>query len=524
MSNRSNGFSFPHPRLIRDFPARLPVVPMILALLGAWFGFANPMLHVPAAIVLLPMALIMAAANAQTGREAARLGFLTALPAYSAALYWLAIPVHDHGGLPWILALPCPVLVGAVLAAYASVFCVLSHRAKKADHVLGSVFAAASWTGLELARNTLLTGFPWLTLSSALSPWPWAIGLSAWIGAFGLSGILVGICHALVMGRGLWKLAAIPLAVVCLLPAMVRQSAPPSNTASAVLIQGNIDQGQKWEPKLQSSILKTYLDLSHEAVAAHHPDIVVWPETAMPLYYQDGGPLAESVRATVDALNTPFMMGSPAYSSPQGKNQPKFVLHNRAYLLDEKGQTLSWYDKEHLVPFGEYVPLGQWLPFVTKLVQGDYEFRPGANYAPLRTGKLSLGTLICYEAIFPELAQKRVEQGANVLVNISNDAWFGHSSAPRQHLHLAILRAVEQNRSILRATNTGVTTFIAPTGRLHEQSEPFAPNFLRKGDIPLLTGTTFYHDHFQLVHWSFLALIAGLFPVVGHSRKYHPHK
>ncbi len=513
MSNRSNGFSFPLPRSIRDFPAHIPFGLMTLALLGGWFGFANPVLHVPPAVLLLPSALILAARQAESMKEAARLGFLTALPAYTAALYWLAIPVHDYGGLPWALALPCPALVGAVLAAYAAVFCLLLHRVK-ADHGLGALFAAALWAGLELARNTLLTGFSWLTLSSALAPWPWAIGLSAWIGAFGLSGLLVGICHALVAGRGPWKLAAFPLLVVCLLPAQLHEAESPQATASIALIQGNIDQNQKWEPSLQASILGTYLRLSREAVDAHHPDIVIWPETAMPFYFQDGGDLAEALRTTVAELGVPFMAGSPAYSVPRGANQPQYVLHNRAYLLGKDGQTLSWYDKEHLVPFGEYVPLGQWLPFVTKLVPGEYEFRPGFNLTPLRTGKLSMGTLICYEAIFPELAQKQVNQGANVLVNISNDAWFGRSSAPRQHLHLTVLRAVEQNRAIIRATNTGITTFIGPTGELHGQTALFATDILHKADIELLTATTFYHDHFQLIHMAFLAVAAGLFPML----------
>lgn len=487
---------------------------MLLALLGAGFGFANPILHAPGMIVLLPTALIMVAERAKGAKDAARLGFLTALPAYAAALYWLAIPVHDYGGLPWALALPCPVLVGAVLAAYAAVFCLLLHRVDRGGHFLGTLFAATLWASLELARNTLLTGFSWLTLSSALSPWPWAIGLAAWIGAFGLSGVLVGICHVVLVGRGPWKIAALPLLAACLIPAQVREAPRSQLSASAVLIQGNIDQNQKWEPSLQASILGTYLNLSREAVTAHHPDIVIWPETAMPFYFQDDGDLANTMRNTVKELGTPFIAGSPAYSVPRGENQPRYVLHNRAYLLDRNGQTVSWYDKEHLVPFGEYVPLGEWLPFVSKLVPGEYEFRPGTNLTPLESGTLSMGALICYEAIFPELAQKQVALGANVLVNISNDAWFGRSSAPLQHLHLAILRAVEQNRTIIRATNTGITTFIAPTGEIQEQTALFTAGILYKPDVALLTATTFYHDHFDLIHITLLALTAGLIPIL----------
>jgi apolipoprotein N-acyltransferase len=182
------------------------------------------------------------------------------------------------------------------------------------------------------------------------------------------------------------------------------------------------------------------------------------------------------------------------------------VLHNRAYLLNATGDVASWYDKEHLVPFGEYVPLGEWLPFITKLVPGQFEFRPGINSAPLVSGSMAMGLLICYEAIFPELAQGRVESGANVLVNISNDAWFGRSSAPLQHLHMAALRAVEQNRSIIRATNTGVSVVIGPDGSMQNPSALFETLILRDPAVPLLTETTFYHDHMALIHTTFPAL------------------
>jgi apolipoprotein N-acyltransferase len=157
------------------------------------------------------------------------------------------------------------------------------------------------------------------------------------------------------------------------------------------------------------------------------------------------------------------------------------------------------------------VPLGRWLPFITKLVPGQFEFRPGLNAAPLATGNLAMGLLICYEAIFPELAQKQVEApGANVLVNISNDAWFGRSSAPLQHLHLSILRAVEQNRSIIRATNSGISAFIAPDGSLRRQTPLFVTKIAHDPATELLTETTFYHEHFNLIHAAFPILAVAL--------------
>jgi apolipoprotein N-acyltransferase len=496
---------------------------MLMALAGAWFGFANPILHLPPAILLLPAALILTAGRATGPGQAFRTGMLNSLPAYAASLYWLAVPVHDYGGLPWIVALPCPVLVGGVLAAYAGLFCLGLYLIRlRLSHPLAGPLAGLLWASLELARNHFLTGFSWLTLSQSLSPWPWALGLAAWIGAFGLSGALVAMTHFLVRGPGWTRLAALPLAGLCLLPGLLRGPVTSESTVSVSMIQGNIDQGLKWDEAMQAAILKTYVDLSTTAVRQTGPDLVVWPETAMPFYFQDPSDLSRTVRQTARDMGTPLLAGAPAYSVPPDPGGPEYALHNRAYLLDGAGQAMGWYDKEHLVPFGEYVPLSRWLPFMTKLVPGEYEFRPGVTTTTLKTGPLSMGLLICYEAIFPELAQKQVALGANVLVNISNDAWFGRTSAPWQHLHLSVLRAVEQNRTIIRATNTGISVFIGPDGSLSNPSPLFTPGIVHNDAVPLLTETTFYHEHFHLIHAAFPLLSLALLAFLTRNRRVKP--
>lgn len=497
--------------------------PMGMALLGAWFGFANPLLHFPPAILLLPAALILVTLRATGFAHAFRTGFLTALPGYAASLYWLAIPVHDYGGLPWALALPCPVLVGALLAAYAGLFCAGLHLIRRSiSHPLAMLASGLLWASLELARNHFLTGFSWLPLAQALAPWPRTLGLAAWIGGFGLSALLVAVSHCLCAGRGWTRLAALPVAALCMLPALTRTPPAPVDTASVAMIQGNIDQGLKWDEDMQSKILGTYLELSFKALADHTPDLIVWPETAMPFYFQDPSDLSTGARLGVARMRTPVLAGAPAYSIPSGPDAPPYVLHNRAYLLGASGETLAWYDKEHLVPFGEYVPLGKWLPFITKLVPGQFEFRPGRNTAPLASGPMAMGVLICYEAIFPELAQNQVQRGANVLVNISNDAWFGRSSAPWQHLHLSVLRAVEQNRAIIRSTNSGLSAFIAPDGSLSGPTSLYSTDVMFDPSIPLLTETTFYHEHFFFIHAAFpLLALTLLWALWRRGRKNH---
>lgn len=483
---------------------------VLMAFTGTWFGFANPWLHLPGVIFLLPLALILGTQQASTARQALTHGLLMAWPGYSASLYWLAIPVHDFGGFPWILALPCPILVGAVLAAYAGLFCLGLFYVQSTNKTLWAViFSGVFWATLELGRNYLFTGFPWLSLASAWGPWPWALGLAAWIGSFGLAGLMVAMTYlALLRNKYAWLSLAI-VTLILLGPYWWSSAPSIKATASITLVQGNIDQDQKWDAAMQNRTIAQYAHLSHQSLAEHPTDLLVWPETALPFYYQEPSALSLAVQTLTKELQTPILVGAPAYSKTQGSAPAPFVLHNRAYLLGAQGQTLSWYDKEHLVPFGEYVPGGRWFPFLTKLVPGEYEFRSSTHTTPLQLQDMAMGVLICYEAIFPELAQARVAQGANILVNISNDAWFGRSSAPQQHLYLAVLRAVEQNRALVRGTNTGISTFIAPHGALGTRGDMFVPTTITEHQIPLLTETSFFHDHFYWIHmtWPILSIL-----------------
>ena len=257
------------------------------------------------------------------------------------------------------------------------------------------------------------------------------------------------------------------------------------------LIQGNVDQGVKWNPDLQADTIKKYADLTLKAIEVETPDMVIWPETAMPFFIQDQSPFRQGVEILARETNTNIIIGSPAYRVIVPETRA-YVLFNRATLMDGKGVTAHHYDKEHLVPFGEYMPFEKWVPF-EKLVQAAGNFLPGEDNRPLLSGNLALGMLICYEAIFPDLAQKQVTRGANILVNISNDAWFGNTSAPAQHLYLAVMRAVEQGRWLARCTNTGISAFIDPVGRIAARGTQFRAESLSMKIAPL-SGMTVYHE------------------------------
>jgi apolipoprotein N-acyltransferase len=486
--------------------------PITLAIVGTWIGFANPVYRFPGLILLFPLAMAQVAFAAKTPGQAAKAGLAAGTIGALGVLYWTAIPIRFYGHLPWILALPMPVLLSLAMGAYVALFAaLLQPAAHRLAPLPFGLFAGALWTLVEIGRGTLFTGFSWLNLTAALTPWPFAVQGASILGAYALAGLLAACMAWIVAGRyfSLTSLLGVALLVgVGVFGNLeLKRPLPEGSTIRVGIVQGNVDQSLKWDPDYQKATVDTYLDLSAKQVAEAATDLLVWPETAMPFYFQDGDVLAASVARFVRERGVPLVTGSPAYA----RVGEGYSLYNRVYLVTPDGESRSHYDKAHLVPFGEYIPFGKYLPFLSKLAHGVGDFVAGQDAAPLRHGNLALGLLICYEAIFPELAQASVEAGANILINVSNDAWFGRSSAPLQHLDLAALRAVEQGRFLIRATNTGISAVIDPRGRVLAQSGLFAAETLAYSGATLLTEQTPFHSYRGLIHWT----CAGIAVVLG---------
>ncbi|MDD4648481.1 MAG: apolipoprotein N-acyltransferase [Desulfoplanes sp.] len=488
----------------------------LVAVIGAWFGFTNPILHLPLLIFLFPMALAFTAYTSVSHAQAGKRGWIIGMAVSTSCLYWVIIPVHQYGHIPLMLALPCPFLLGSFLGLYASVYTLaLFHLRSRLAWPLLGLFSGTLWASLEILQGWLLTGFPWLTLPSALSIWPEAIQTVRYVGSYGLAGVMAMV--ALWGVQGFWKkqtMGGIILVLgLCALPAVFPSPQPhKGKPVRTIIVQGNINQDHKWDPAFQHTTVNTYDRLSRLNARDNATDLIVWPETAMPFYFQEETAFRLQIASLVRDKNIVLITGAPGYTLTPKTSPPGYKLYNRAFLVTPEGRCTTWYDKRHLVPFGEYVPFGNLIPMIRKIVIGTTDFSPGQTSTPLRYKNLALGTLICYEAIFPDLAQEDVNNGATILVNISNDTWFGRSSAPAQHLNISVLRAAEQNRYLIRSTNTGISAFVDNYGHILNTSLLFKEQALLWDTVYPMTETTFYHRHYTVIHCGFpiIALLIGL--------------
>jgi apolipoprotein N-acyltransferase len=486
-------------------------LPVFLCVAGLFFGFANPFFHFPPMFFLFLLGLNLISLNADSGRQVFTRSFLASGLAYSACLYWVVVPVNHYGGFPMALAVFCPLLLGFYVGLFASLYCLFVFYIKKsfAWFWLG-IFGGCAWAGLELVREYALTGFPWFVSAQSFAVWPRTIQAVSVVGSFGLAMIMAAGLLWLSLGRARPAfLGASILSIVFGYGFFFQGQDYDFEDITVLTVQGNIDQTLKWEREIQLFTVRKYMDLTDEGIALQKPDLVIWPETALPFYFQEPTELADMVRQFARERSLNIITGSPAYRFEDDSHG--YTLYNRAYWISSDGFIHDYYDKERLVPFGEYVPLSRYIPLLEKLVEGDLDFSPGTAISPLSKGDLALGVLICYEIIFPGLARKRVNQGADIIINLSNDAWFGNTSAPAQHLHLSVLRAVEQGRYVIRATNTGISAFIGPRGNVYNSSALFedAAVLDRAG---LITADSIYHHLHPVINFLLLAgVVSALF-------------
>ena len=472
----------------------------------AWFG-------------LLPL---FAALNGMSVVQAFRLGFSAGIVFFAGTIYWVTNSVHFYGHIPLVPASLITLLLCAYCALFPALFSAAVAYVRQNRPSLVIFAAPAVWTALELARTHLFSGFPWALLGYSQYASLRVIQFADLTGVYGVSFLIVFVnaaIAAIIEDRKRYRTIAACAAVlvVVLVYGHQRLRAPEGNGVITIaVVQGNIEQDKKWDPAYQSEVIATYKRLTLRAVE-QKPDLVIWPETATPFYFggsAENAIMTEDLRRFVRSTGTPLLTGSPTYEVLPGR-----VVHlrNSAFLLDRDGSTGAVYHKLHLVPFGEYVPLKSVLFFVEKLVQAIGDFQAGTEHTVMqvraaRSGAaVPLGTVICYEIIFPDLVRRFVNEGASVMTTITNDAWFGRTGAPYQHFSMAVLRAVENRVPIARAANTGISGFIDAKGHILETSGIFTEAQLTRTLVPGTT-KTFYTRFGDVFAWlcvvgSFLAVL-----------------
>lgn len=452
----------------------------------------------------------------RTPRQAFGCGFAAGMGFYLCTVYWVVHTIGLYSNIPPLIAIGPLLLMCMILAAYTGVF-----AAGLRFHQLhgGSILLVGPvlWVTLEWLRSFFFIGFPWVKLGYSQYPFLNLMQFVEYTGIYGVSALVIFVNLAVftVLTAPQAPRATLILVVVALIGGLSLwgtwrraqlAALPPAHHLRVGLIQGNIPQDTKWNPSFQEETMTRYELLSREA-AAKGAEFIIWPETAAPFFFQSPLPAGfvnrerdsayrERLLRLASELRTPVLFGSPAFR----QNLTDISMFNRAYFLSADAKELGSYDKIQLVPFGEYIPFHWLLFFLDKLVVGIGDFEAGTHTTVFELPSVKFGVLICYEGIFPALTRRFVAQGAELLVNITNDAWFGRTSAPYQHLVMESVRAIENRVPLVRAANTGFSAVVGIDGHLQRRTNLYETDILVE-DVTWPQVTSFYATYGDVFVW-----------------------
>ncbi|MBU4485003.1 apolipoprotein N-acyltransferase, partial [bacterium] len=483
------------------------------------FGWHAPELGFLAFISLVPL---FVAINNVRPRKAFCLAFVTAAICYSGSLYWIYRAMNTYGNLPSVASVAVLVILIIIISAYIAIAPMLSRWVSERSNIPILISLPIFWVICELSRNYIpCNGFPWANLAMSQYSHTTIIQIVDLIGIYGLMFILVWVnqfiaeltifckgnqgCVILskaknlmksIVGRGSFvrssrtqddnpictNLLSKSVVTLLILTTVVVYGIWRSNDiqkqlskltpVKIAILQGNIPQEEKQDPSMKIEVFNKYRRMLKQATNADI-ELAIWPETAYPWIVRRDLQFLPEKHLGLSDIGSPFpfnLIGVVAYDDNGGDDR---TIYNSVMLTDRNGMILDFYDKTHLVPYGEYVPYKKVLFFLKKLVSAIGTFETGKTLEPLNYGFHRFGNLICYEDIFPEISRKTTLLGAEFLVNTTNDAWYGVSSAPYQHLALSVFRAVENRRYLVRSTNTGISAVIDPIGQINMQSDIF---------------------------------------------------
>lgn len=463
----------------------------------------------------------MIAVRGERTRQAFLSGYITGLIFFGATLYWVSyVAIIGALALTFYLAL--------YLGVFAVGVDILLFQFPK-PRVRYAVLVSFLWVGLEYLRSRFFSGFGWALMGHTQWESPLIIQIADIAGAYGVSFLIVFI-NALISSKikkkmkgfrpeqrylaflimiliatamyGYYKLDRrfIPVEKIHSVKEESSLTGQAGDEIKISVIQGNIPQYQKWDENYADGILKKYISLTRES-AKDKPNLIIWPETAVPGFLESDKELFDKISKLTKEVNTYLLVGAP--TEILADKGPYF---NSAALFSPEGKLIKRYDKMHLVPFGEYVPLGEsFFSFVRTRYDVGEDYSPGKEYTifevPISKKKTAkFGVLICFEDVFPDLVREFVKRGADFMVVITNDAWFMKTGAPYQHAQSSVFRAVENRVNVIRCANTGYSCFIDQKGRISdsvknaEGEKIFVDGFVTSKIVPV-KAETFYFRH-----------------------------
>lgn len=454
------------------------------------------------------------------------LGLTAGVVYFVGTVYWTGAVLSTYGGLPAILAAVAMLLLAFYLSIFPAVFAIITARLIAYGGIRAVLVTPAVWVATEFARGTVFGGFPWVPLGNSQVTVLPVVQIASVFGVYGVS-MLVAIVNATVAfallergrDRDRDRIKIVAATAVLLIGvgawgtwrvadgSLTRQGTP----IKVGLLQGNIRQEDKWNPREARRIFTTYVAMTRDAVR-RGAQYVIWPESSTPYTFGEDPAADQQLRDLAREVGVPILFGSD-----EVVRQPSPAQYNSAFQLSPDGQTAAIYRKMHLVPFGEFIPLQEWISFVAPLVKGLLPFSEGTSVVMLPVGSHRASTSICYEVVFPPLVRQAVNAGSELLTTITNDGWYGNSSAPFQHFELASMRAVEQGRYLARAANTGISGVVDPYGRVVARSGIFEQVGMVE-EARFLTARTVYATVGDVVVYASIVLTLAALVIVRPGR------
>lgn len=462
---------------------------LVLAMPKPDFGVLAYLCLVPA-LTLLP-----GAGRSRTLLTGGAAGIISS----AGKVYWIAETLANYGGLSLAVGAFTAALLALYLSLYFVAFCCLVSRLDPASPLF-PWSCASIWVTLEWLQGHLLTGFPWMLLGYTQHRMLPILQTARIWGVYGVGFLIVlvngSIAGLQIAGRSAWRRTVAPalLLLIALFYGLSNlNDVPVEHPLKIGIVQGSISQGEKWRVDARDGTVERYASLTQRLSGARC-DFIVLPETAFPFYlrYPENAPYYATLAGLARELNAPMLVGSLEQTAEK--------TYNRAFLISRTGEVVGYQDKVHLVPFGEYLPLEWIFGYLEGLTRESGRFAPGKGHRALRLpgADVPFGVFICYESIFPEIARAYANDGAEFLVNTTNDAWFGTTAAPYQHFAMGVFRAVENGLPLVRSANTGISGAVDASGRVLMMTDLFKPAVFTAQITPRRE-RTFYTRHGDLL-------------------------